>query len=152
MRVVVAEFALSMLVATLVSSCGPEISLSSVKRTDITSITVDDCASQRFSITDEKLIDQFWEAISRSTESDITDLKRHTGYARVWVNRRDGVEPIFINIVASIDHGPIVVVYAVHGQFESPQERRQCTECEAFFIDMKQHHAEFNWCQAPIVH
>lgn len=126
--------------AVIVASCKPDVPLSQLQRENIGSITVGDCESRRFPITDTAMVDRFWEAVSTSRKARIESLRRNTGFARVWVHCTNIQEPVYFEIFAVIEHGPVVL---------QGRDRRVCVGCTDFFTQLKRTYPGFNWCQAP---
>lgn len=126
----------------LMSACRPDTPISSLHRSDITRVTLADCADRQFPISEQDIIDRFWEAIASARNTEPVDLKLHTGYGRAWVHFTGHEKPIYLEMVASLVHGP-VIVYGSHCML--------CDKCEGFFTELRNTHPGFNWCQAPMV-
>jgi hypothetical protein len=122
------------------TSCNSKSPLASLRRSEITSITIGDCSSNQFSIADDTLIDQFWHAALSSKKTPIDNLKQNTGFARVWIYRQSNTEPLYLDITMSTVYGPVIDCHRV---------RSACDECGAFFTELKKTYPNFNWCQAP---
>ena len=123
----------------LIGSCEREDPLSKVRLTEITRLTLADCSDQQFPIGEKKLIDQFWKAMVRSREIEVS-LKLSKGYGRAWIHSRDNETPVYLELWALIDHDPVIVCGA---------RRFICPDCGAFFEGLKKTYPDFNWCQQP---
>lgn len=124
----------------ITASCKPDVPLSQLKRENIGSITLGDCQSRWYAITDTAMVDHFWEAVSTSQKAHIESLRRNTGFARVWVHCSNVPEPVYFEIFAMIEHGPVIL---------QGRDRLVCVGCTDFFNELKRTYPGFNWCQAP---
>jgi len=124
-------------------SCQSNPPIASIHRADIEALVLEDCATRQIRVSDERIIDEFWTAVSNSEEASIGDVKIHTGYARAWLQMKTSSDVVYLEIVASSFHGPVLVY---DGNMTA------CNDCGHFFIGLKEIYPEFNWCQAPKIY
>ncbi len=125
---------------SLLMGCGRKYPIGELTRTDFSNITLNDCAGKQYTLADEKLQDQLWLAVSSAQHADIPSLRQNTGFVRVQLDPNGREEVLYLEVVATLDNGPVIVSYG---------DRLTCAACDSFFVDVKDLYPDFNWCRAP---
>lgn len=124
----------------LLGACNPKTPLASLRRSDITHITLADCASKQYPVADDKLIDQLWKAVVKSQDPDVGQMRQNSGFVRVWVYQKHSAEAIRFEIFSSLVKGPVIS----YGTTDVV-----CEQCVDFFTELRKTYPDFNWCHAP---
>jgi hypothetical protein len=121
-------------------SCAPKSEMPAIDREDVTSLIIQDCIRQQYSITTDELIDELLHALDTSHPLNVRQLRNHAGYAKIWMVRSKGRQAVYLEITASNVHG-IVIEYG--------GMRASCAECRLFFDHVKKYYPDINWCKVP---